>query len=232
VASVRKRKPLTFKEGGRVPVVDDVGDIDRETPARTSPGVLDPDEAVRNVIRAHERAEAMQRRVQTVDEYIDGLDVSDQKRTWLKANPEVLRPENATTISQRHAETQRLGIADDSPEFFDYLRTGVLRADDGKFVAEDEPAPVIERRLTPPPPAPPPPIKRRMPMTAPVSRDAPVYSSGQRTAVNTLTREEVQMAHLSYRDMPKVEAERLYLQQKQRLHQMREDGAYPMPERG
>ena len=78
--------------------------------------------------------------------------------------------------------------------------------------------------------APPPSIKRNIPMSAPVSRDVPT-AGGQSSSRTTLSAEERDVAHRSYRHMTPQQAEWTYAQQKKRLAAMRADGSYPMPER-
>jgi hypothetical protein len=59
---------------------------------------------------------------------------------------------------------------------------------------------------------------RSVPYAAPVTRGAPDLSSGRSVPQRiTLDPSEVEMAHLSYRELPKPEAERLYAQMKARL---------------
>ena len=72
-------------------------------------------------------------------------------------------------------------------------------------------------------------------MTAPVSRDVPTASGQRQTSTGvTLSPEERFIARNSFSDpnMSDAEKERLYAQQKSRLHQMRRDGTYPERERG
>jgi hypothetical protein len=68
-----------------------------------------------------------------------------------------------------------------------------------------------------------------MPITAPVGRDIPMPNGERRSGSVTLSREECEIAHLSYRDLPPEEAERT---QKMKLHRMRAAGQYPERERG
>lgn len=67
--------------------------------------------------------------------------------------------------------------------------------------------------------------RKSLPMTAPVSREAPNIS-GHPGVSNTLTRDEVQIAHVSFPHLSKTDAEYAYLQNKRKLHRMRADGTY------
>lgn len=224
MATIRKRVPR-YKDGGRVPVSNVAPEPEPDVPDES-----DPDEAVRRAVKATHDAEALvqaalRHRPSSADEYIDMLpELSEAKRAFLKQNPHLTDEKNGRVVQQRYAEALRNGMEDDTPELYAYLLEGVRR----------EPEPVVEKR-PPPPPASPPNIRRSVPITAPVSRDFPVSMSGQRvTGGNgvTLSAEERNMAHLSYRDVPKPEAERIYAEQKLRLRRMRESGEYPERERG
>lgn len=88
----------------------------------------------------------------------------------------------------------------------------------------------------PPPPAPTPRAPRGTPMTAPVSRDAPMLSGNRQAASQqvTLSAEERFIARHSFSDpnMSDEAKERLYAQQKGRLAQLRRDGYYPQSGQG
>ena len=83
------------------------------------------------------------------------------------------------------------------------------------------------------PGAPMPEPRRSMPLSAPVSRAMPTYTSGKPASNKmTLSPEEVQIAHASILDrpdMPKMtnaQKEYIYAQNKRRYQQMKEDGSY------
>lgn len=261
MAYVRKRVPR-YKDGGRVPVseptpapepVPVMSETEEEEMERL---VRDADHAVLRAVKAQSNAEALshersrreidalvqaalRQQPQTVEQHIDSLPgLSEAKRAFLKEHPELLEPEKGRIVQQRYAEGLRQ-FDDDSPELYDYLLEGVRREQEPERSAA---VPEIERRVPPPAPpapspapsqAPPPSIRRSVPITAPVSRDYPVSMSGKPEGNGvTLSREERDMAHLSYRDLSKPEAERLYAEKKLLLRRMRESGQYPERERG
>jgi hypothetical protein len=214
------------------------------TTAQPLPGM--EDNPVFNALKATLAAEGLQReamRIQReieqrppaspppvparIEQHIDALPISEHKRAFLRSNPEMLEPSRARALAENYAAAMKAGISDDSPELDEYLLAGVARDQERHHA----PPPPIERTLSPNAPAP----SRRpsMPMTAPPSREVPM-SNGQFQSDNrvTLSAEERQMAHLSYRDLAPTEAEALYARQKLRLVRERAAGRYPLPERG
>jgi hypothetical protein len=242
VASIRKRKVPKYSAGGAVPRSD-------APPPAVPPPIVDDtpdDEASAAILRAYratlhaeelnraaQRIVHQQQEARTVDEDIDSMPgLSEPKRAFLKAHPDLTSREKGPIVQQRYVEAIRSGIVDDSPEMYDFILTGVRREDDGKFVA-NEPMPEIERR--PLPPLPSPSIRKSMPISAPVSREIPTFSGRRHSATQqTLSAEEVRIAHNSFSDprMSNVEKEKLYLTNKLKLQQMRENGEYSDQTRG
>jgi hypothetical protein len=187
----------------------------------------------------------------TVEQHVDGLPgLSDRKRAFLKANPALLRQDIATVAGRQYQAALQAGIPDDTPEIERWIIDNTAReiehhreltsaharptpeheaiaeaAADLQREAEEilaetaaaQPTPVVS------------PARRRMPISAPVSREVP-SASGHRqpTDWNTLSAEERQIARHSFTDpgMSNAEKELLYLRNRQKLAQMRRDGSY------
>ncbi len=228
MASVRRRKTIPkYQDGGRVPVAEPVDIIPED----------DGSAVLLRAVEATMRADRMakQRAEPTVEQMIDATPgLSDQKREFLKRNPDLTISEKWKVTVQRHAEAIRSGIEDDSPEMFDYLLTGVQRADNGKFVAEPEPEPA-PAPARPAPIAPAPAIRKSMPMTAPISRSVPSYGGKSESGTSTTLSPEEQRIALSSYSAPGMSADekvRAYALNKMRLQRMRAAGVYPERERG
>jgi hypothetical protein len=188
-------------------------------------------------IRLEQQQEAMRRAPPppvTIDEYVDQIpELSEHKRGFLKAHPELLDPTRSRFMGARYAEALRSGIPDDSDEMDTWLLAAVER-DIEQHVARTAQQPVQQRseargaEHSLQPAAPPaPPRRPSMPITAPVSRDVPM-PSGQRAQNGvTLSPSEREIAVLSYRDLPASEAEKLYAIQKLKLLRERQAGRYP-----
>lgn len=74
-------------------------------------------------------------------------------------------------------------------------------------------------------PAPTPAPRRSIPMSAPVSREAPMASGGRTSrADNTLSHDERQIAAVSFPHLPKAQAEYAYLQNRKLMREMKADG--------
>lgn len=127
-------------------------------------------------------------------------------------------------LAQHYADAIRSGIKDDSPELDEYLLDGVQRDLER---LEPTPSPAEPEA----PPSAPAPSRRTMPIAAPVSREVPMSDGRVFTDRVTLSAEERQMAHLSYRGLPPAEAERVYATAKLKLARERAAGRYP-DERG
>jgi hypothetical protein len=181
-----------------------------EAPAASSPAQPAPTPSdnggVKEQLEAIQRAERMQMQAAqppTIEAQIAVL--PQEAQAWLRAHPDYWadKAKNRKLSGLHGYLTDTKGIAPFSTEYFDRLESelGLRR----------EPAePVVEK----PAPAPP----RSVPYAAPVTRGAPDLSSGRSMPQRiTLDPSEVEMAHLSYRELPKPEAERLYAQMKARL---------------
>jgi hypothetical protein len=216
------------------------------SPADATPQIED-DSPMMAVLQATLRAEGLQREAlryqremaqqaapsapaqpSRVEEYVNSLPgLSSHKRDFLKAHPSMLEPAQSNSLARHYGDAIRAGLKDDSAELDQYVLQRVQRDMDAlahrrqPVEAEPRPAsPAPQRRPT-------------IPMSAPVSRDIPMPSSGERVSNGvTLSPNEREMAHLSYRDLPKEEAERLYALNKMKLVRERAAGRYPERERG
>lgn len=257
MVSYRKpKKPRGFKDGGAVPVDDIVVAPAEALASAPDPAPAPEDDPVKNALEGTLRAEQMQRRQPTLEEHIDAMPISAFKKNMLKTRPEIRDPANALMVRFHHQAAMDAGIEDDSPEMEAAILAGIQserqRAIDmAKRTAEKltRPNPDIEAHVlrvdappeTEPPivrvevpkplatPAPASPARRTVPVSAPVSRDVPMASSGRRGAPNrTLSAEERDIAHRSFTatDMTDTQKELLYLQNREKLHRMRESGEY------
>jgi hypothetical protein len=245
-----RRKPRGYKDGGAV-IADVVAPPEPApveaapvSPAPSSPAAPPPsadDDPLIRALRAQTRAEELQRQAakppQTIEQHIDGLPISDHKKAFLKARPELLQPEKARALASHYHAGLAAGLADDSPE----LDRAILRglALEGQAVVDGlrsaaKPMPArIEQEGADLAPAPIAPRKPSVRVSAPVSREAPMPSGKRREDTTvTLTPEEVDMAHRSIidrPDMPKMsnaEKEYSYWLQKKKYLAMKASGEY------
>jgi hypothetical protein len=205
------------------------------------------------VLQATQRAEEIQRaqmhghQRQSIEQHIDGIpDLSDHKRDFLKTHPEFVTDNFKMNLMRKaYADALAAGYVDDTRELNEAVLRGVashvkyMRDHQALQVAplrSDEPT-----RSSPPPPQrqavqpdadlqelkppPAPPIRRSIPVTAPVSREIPT-ASGQRQSSRqiTLTPEEREVAHLSFRHLPADQAEAQYALNKARMLRLKAEG--------
>jgi hypothetical protein len=136
--------------------------------------------------------------------------LSKWKLDFLGANPELVRDEEATSLTRyTYLAALRRGIQDDTPAMNEAILAGFKRMGEAVEDVSREP-----EREAPPVNMPP---KRSVPISAPVARSAPSMAGGSVPLRITLSPDEVAMAHLSYRDMPKEKAERLYFEMKRKM---------------
>ncbi|RXH15223.1 hypothetical protein [Bradyrhizobium guangzhouense] len=276
-----KRKPPGYRDGGAVPVSAPGAEANQQPMAVSAdvspqPSAADHD-PLRKALEGQRQAEELQRQQAqeplTVAQYVDSLPgLTDHKRQFLKANPEMLNGERRDVMSQAYMEAMQAGFQDDTPELDRFL-VDTVRAE--MTARHQRLAEAARAAMKPPPrlhtesveqvaaqldaeiaayraidqvnastPAAlaahlPLPVQssrsQRMPLTAPVSRDAPTLS-GQRAASSgmTLTPEERFIARNSFTDpsMTDAQKEKLYATQKARLAALRSKGLYPERERG
>jgi len=249
VATRRKYKsPPRYRDGGAVPVSvesaakpdDDVNGVpgtDASPPMEDDNPVM---AAVQTTIRAEglhreairvrreleqqgasERPQQLHQDAASIEQQISAMPVPDKAKEWLRGHPELITdPAQNNRLGAVHRYlTDAKGVAEFSPAYFEALDTelGFKKA---------PPATTSETTTQPQ-------QRRSMPVTAPVSRDVPT-TSGEFRMQNgvTLSPEERQVSHLSYRDVPPAEAERIYAIQKLKLQRERAAGRYPERERG
>lgn len=158
------------------------------------------------------------------EQKVANLGVPDNAKSWLRQHPEFIDDvsKNQELGSAHNYIVGRKKIEPFSQAYFDALDT------EFGFKAAPAAAPQPEPQPQPQP------QRRSIPMTAPVSRDVPT-ASGQRQPSSkiTLTAEERQIARTSFTapDMTNEQKELAYARNKQRLQQMRANGAYPQSER-
>lgn len=159
---------------------------------------------------------------------IDAMGLDAHKTAMIKKYPEMLK--HGKALSVHHGNAIAGGVPDNSPQM-DAFMLQALQHEQAKQGGSPQQMPAT--MAPPPPPAPAP--RRSIPMSAPVSRDIG-NMSGHREApgFNTLTAEERIVARNSFSDpnMSPQQKELLYLRNKQRLAQLRKDGAYPASGQG
>jgi hypothetical protein len=214
-----RRKPIRKREGGAVsvdmPTPVPPGAGEGEAPAvatvdnpRQSAPTLEERGPVADALEQIKRAEQLQQRMAQPPSMDAQIAVLPQEaQAWLRAHPEYWtdQQKNRKLHGLHGYLTDTKGLRPFSTEYFDRLETELgLRREPIEPVVE-KPAPIA--------PAPP----RSVPYAAPVTRGAPSVGGGSIAQKIVLSPEEVQMAHMSYRDLPPEKAERLYAEMKRRM---------------
>lgn len=192
---------------------------------------------------------------QAIEAHIDAMpELTDHKRRFLKSHPSLLTEPFVKLMSHAYAIAQHAGIADDTPAMDNAILVGVARdlehhralsqltradarptpenaaahydaSEGADALSREAEAFMAEAAASAPPPPPPAPARRSIPMSAPVSRETPMMSSGGRQhGENTLSAEERQIAHISFAHLPKHAAEYAYLQNRKKMREMKKDG--------
>ena len=205
------------------------------------------DNPLMRAFTAQQRAEELQRDApqrpppsSAIEQHIQKIpNLSEHKRAFLRQFPVLLSDPITQQIFNRHYQAGlQSGLGDDSPELDNYLIANTAREIEQRrqqLEPAHEPARTIEeevRRLDdevesgmrseqPPKPIAPPPARRRVPMSAPVSRDTHDYSGRPQSANTsmTLSAEERDIAHRSYtaHNMTDAQKEYEYAKQKRRM---------------
>jgi hypothetical protein len=199
-----------------------------------------------HALQAQQRAEQMQRQPQrsALDAHIDSLpNLSDHKRDLLRKFPVIVQDPVVSQIFNRHYQAGlQSGLGDDTPELDNYLIGNVAREVEARrqFAlaresvdeavqrlddeieanrrSEEPPAPVA-------PPSPRPAPRLSVPMSAPVSRESPMWSGQRRNDENnTLRADEREIARVSFPHLPPSQAEYEYLKNKRRMITMKANG--------
>jgi hypothetical protein len=194
-------------------------------PATPSPPIAAPADPnpLLAALHAQQKAEALQRaRASEAPApghyaYVDRLQVSERKKEFLRANPELLRPDLAPIARRIYQKALADGVPDDSAQIERAVLEGVLH-EIGQ--SRTEPAPAPSPALAP--------ERKRVPMSAPVSRAVTATTGGRDPGSRTLSAEERQIARNSFSDatMSNEEKEYRYLQNRERYKQMKKDGSY------
>jgi hypothetical protein len=238
VATRRKYKsPPGYKDGGAVPVDNIVVAPPIEAPIAPPAEAAPPADDGNPLVRAHAaqlRAEEIQReaakaapsaqRSQSIDDVVNAIPgLTEHKRAFLRANPNLLEPANVDAVRFHYQAALQRGVPDDTPEMNEVLLAGIAR---GRQHAVNEARSIVEA----------PPAKERRPSiqrSAPVSREVP-SASGRREPSDqmTLSAEERDIARRSIidrPDMPKLtnsEKELIYLRNRNRYRAMVASGEY------
>ncbi|WP_315766176.1 hypothetical protein [Bradyrhizobium sp. SZCCHNS2005] len=245
------RKPLAFKDGGAVPVLDQVPPPVVPPDLEAAPPAPDADTAIAEALKAQRHAEELAKqppRPPTIEEQIDRIpDISEFKRQTLREFPRLMDPAIIPLASRHYAAALADGVPDDTEEMTHRIVGGVtadlelmertraappraeptLPAPTAPTPVQASPPPAVSRRL------PSAPARRAVPVSAPVSREIPT-ASGQRPAgLNEvrLTSEERQIARNSFGtvggvQMSNNEKERLYALNKAKYQRMLATGQY------
>jgi hypothetical protein len=219
---------------------------------------LESQQRAEDIQRQHRPQQQQQTAVEQYIATIPGL--SAHKREFLKQFPGLLAPEVAPIMGKVYQEGMRSGLKDDTPELDQFILTNVereiehhraltsadarstpeneARHDDINQAADDlanEADTYREASLAAHQPPPPPATPRRVPFSAPVSREVVSMATGGRSqpSDNTLSREEREIARTSFSapNMTNAQKEFQYLQNKKKLAGWRASGRYPGPER-
>lgn len=198
--------------------------------------------------RQREQPPPQQPQPMTIAQYIDGLDVSGHKKGFLKQHPEMLQPSIVPVMAKHYRAGLLAGLEDDTPELDQFVLANVAReiehqreltSADARPTAENRQAhqqtaeavedlqreaeAILAETETEQRPAPPAP-RRSIPFSAPVSREVPMASGEQRPGQITLSAEERQIAHSSFKHLPKHAAEVEYAANKRKMLAMKADG--------
>jgi len=130
MVSRRKYKVRGYRDGGAVkPSVEASADVP-PPPADALPPPA-PDDTMQRIVAATRHAEELQRQARqapppTIESYVDSLPgLSDHKRAFLKAHPELLERDNARTAALQYQAALAEGIPDDTEEMNQRLLSAV-----------------------------------------------------------------------------------------------------------
>lgn len=191
-----------------------------ETPPPAPPATASPDvtaqqsdaaDVLRGQLDALKQAETMQQQ-----QAIAQLAAEERRRSWFDSTPAA--KENHAALNALHHAALDAGLADTSPQYFSFMESQLAA------LKAQHPAPAthlaneMRQRTAQQQPQPQPP--RRVPVSAPVSREVP-SSDGRRNrgqvTISPLEREHARVAGITVEE---------YAKQKLKYEQMRESGQY------
>lgn len=258
MASRRKPSPPRgYRDGGAVVVADDVIAAPPEVAdAAASPPMTAPsnEDALRRALEATRHAEDLQREASgrdPIEAYVDAIpDISDHKRAFLKANPQLLSGPHSQAMGSHYRAALADGVPDDSQEMNDRVLIGVSREIEAQrrsrsdaieaaasFARSQSAAPTHEieepsieiERAPPPEPAAPAVKKRNIPYGVMGERYVPSVS-GKRGGTTgnsmTLTAAEREIARNSFTapELTDNMRERMYAANKAKMLRMKAEG--------
>jgi hypothetical protein len=191
------------------------------SPAPVPPSELaatqdDASEALRSQLEALKQAETTQQQAQ-----IAILAAQERRNAWLEATPAA--KSHLQELNILHQAALNVGLADTSPEYFDFMSQQLAALDAQRPTTAAQMAGEMQQRAaqarTPEPP-PPAPRSNGSFVSAPVSREVPSANGKRNSGRVTLTREEQEMARASGITLEE------YAAQKMRLQHLRETGQY------
>lgn len=193
-------------------------------------------------LQAHHDAKGLEAEAQQIGSLPPPSPVlSERRKDFIRANPELVDPENEQLVTALWRRGLKLGLQEDTEAIDQFVVNGLRsaappsQASQAPPQAREEPvqrqsAPMADDRLHAPAPSPEP--RRSMPMTAPPTREVPTSNGSRRSSDMTLTAEERQIARAAIIDRPDMpaltdaEKEFLYLQNRNRYRAMVRDGLY------
>jgi hypothetical protein len=230
-----------YRSGGRVLAdtpIPDAPAVTADAPAPPEPAPspigFEPSDAVARAVQAQRRAEELQRQRQEAQATPRPPEPSERRKAFLHQHRREIEG-NEEAAFDYWKQARRMGIEDDTDEIDRYVLNGLrfeqqARAERLAPQQAGEP----EASVRPPvarPEAPMPAPRKSMPMAAPVSREAPNVSSGQRRSNDmTLSAEEREIARNSIMDRPDMprltdaQKEYIYQQNRERMRQLKRDG--------
>jgi hypothetical protein len=197
----------------------------QDAPAAASYDDVDP---VKRGLAEIQRAEQMHRQ-----QAPEPPQLSRWKQDFLAAYPELIRDEEATSLTRYHyLSALRRGIRDDSPEMNEAILSGWKRMSGAHLPAPDAHrqarSDAIEREADQMDAVAPTSASKKAPqfVTAPVSRAMPSMTSGAMPTRITLSPEQVMVARNSWTDssMTNEQKEKMYAMNLARMMDMRRRG--------
>jgi hypothetical protein len=216
-----------YRDGGAVNP-DNHSGADVARPAvEVQPAASHDDDPVKRGLAEIKRAEELHRQQPQPQQ----PQLSQFKLDFLAAYPELVKDEEATTLTRYHyLSALRRGIPDDSPQMNEAILSGWRRMSAAHMPAPDAHrqarSDAIEREADQMDELAPTSASMKAPKftSAPVSRNIPSASGGSVPMRITLSPEERDVARKSYSHLPPADAERLYHDMKRKMLIARANG--------